>query len=166
MTPVIIIFGAALRPDGSPSGAMRSRVEAALETARRLKDPLFMPTGGQGRYGGPEAEIMADLLAAESVPRSRITPEPTGRNTIRSVLACARLLGRTRAPVYVATSAYHMLRCVLLLRLAGLRARPCRPPRGPASARWVKRWFWRLREVPAVPVDSLLMLWIRLRGHL
>lgn len=165
MTPVIIIFGAAVRPDGSPSGAMRSRVEAALDAAQHLPAPLFMPTGGQGRYGRPEAELMADLLSAEGVPRVRITVEPTGRNTIRSALACARLLGRTRAPVYVATSAYHMPRCVLLLRLAGLRARPCRPPHVPASARWLKRWFWRLREVPAIPIDSGLMLWIRLRGE-
>lgn len=166
MSPVIIIFGAAVRPDGTPSRAMRRRVETALDAARRLGDPLFMPTGGQGRHGGVEAEVMAGLLAQAGVPRARIAPEPTGRNTIRSVLACARRLRRTRTPVYVATSAYHLPRCVLLLRLAGLRARPCRPSPGPASARWLARWFWRLREIAAVPIDSLLMLWLRLGGHL
>ena len=166
MRPVIIIFGAAVRRDGTPSGAMRSRIEAALDTGRRLADPIYMPTGGRGRHGAPEAEVMTELLEHGGVERARVVQEPTGRNTIRSVLACARLLGRTRAPVFVATSAYHMPRCVMLLRIAGVRAYPCPAPRTPASSRWVKRWFWRLREVAAVPVDGALMLWIRLLRRL
>lgn len=160
MTPTIIIFGAAVRPDGTPSGAMRSRVEAALATGRDHPDAIFMPTGGQGRFGKPEADLMADLLEAGGVSRERIVLEQTGRNTVRSVLACRRLLGKTRSTVYVATSGYHMARCVVLLRLVGLRARPGRVPPQTASQDRVKRWFWRLREVPAIPVDSA---WLVLR---
>ncbi len=165
MRPVIVIFGAAVRQNGAPSGALRGRVDAAITTGRRLTDPLYLPTGGQGRHGPPEAKVMTGLLLDAGIARSSILPEPTGRNTIRSVQACAALLGPTRAPVYVATSPYHMLRCVLLLRLAGLRARPGCLPRGRASARWAKRWFWRLRELPAIPVDAALLLTWRLRGR-
>ena len=164
MRPVVIIFGAAVRPDGRPSGALRARVEAALATGRGLMtgrglaEPIYMPTGGQGRYGRPEADVMADMLAAAGVTHDAIIPERTAVNTLRSALACARLLGPTRAPVYVATSAYHMVRCVVLLRMAGVRARAgCAPPMA-ASRSWSKRWFWRLREVPAVPIDAALML--------
>lgn len=166
MRPVIIIFGAAVRPDGSPSGAMRYRVEAALETGRGLTEPLYLPTGGQGRFGKPEGDVMADLLEAGGVPRGQILVEPTGRNTVRSVLACRAMLGRTWAPVYVATSGYHMPRCVVLLRLVGLRARPgvLRPQIASRDA--VKRWYWRLREVPAVPIDGLLVLLMRARRSL
>ncbi|GAC1337936.1 MAG: hypothetical protein NVSMB18_03570 [Acetobacteraceae bacterium] len=166
MIPVIIIFGAAVRPDGRPSGAMQARVEAALHCAERLPRVQFVPTGGQGRFGPPEAEVMAGLLRARGVPAERITLEPTGVNTIRSVLACARLLVGQTGPVLVATSAYHMPRCVLLLRLAGVRARPCRVTAVPASADPLKRWFWRLREVPAVPIDGGLLLLRRLGGRL
>ena len=158
LRPVIIIFGAAVRPDGKPSGALRARVEAAFETGRPLADPIYVPTGGQGRYGRPEADVMADVLIGLGVTPEAILREPTARNTLRSALACARLLGGSRAPAYVATSAYHMPRCVLLLRLAGVRARPgCTPP-VIASRNWRKRWWWRLREVPAVPVDAILVL--------
>jgi uncharacterized SAM-binding protein YcdF (DUF218 family) len=166
VTAVIVIFGAAVRPDGRPSGAMRSRVESALACAAGLTDPEFMPTGGQGRFGPPEAEVMAAMLAAKGVPKDRIWPVPTGANTIRSAVACARALRERDGPVYVATSAYHLARCVLLLRIAGIRARPCRPAAVPASARWPKRWYWRLRETAAVPVDSLIMLGLRLRRRL
>ena len=125
-----------------------------------------MPTGGQGRFGKPEADVMADLLEAAGIGKDRIVVEPTGRNTIRSVLACRRLLGPTRATIYVATSGYHLPRCVVLLRLAGLRARPGRSPSRSASRDAAKRWFWRLREVPAIPVDGALLLLLRLRRRL
>ena len=167
----IIIFGAAVRPDGSPSGAMRDRVEAAVRFAARLDGmdgdrglgARFMPTGGVGRFGRAEAEVMAELLRARGVAPERIVPEATGPNTISSVRACARLLRGQTGRVYAATSAYHLPRCVVLLLLAGLDARPCPPPRGRASSSLAKRWYWRLREVPALPVDSALMVWLRLR---
>ena len=142
---------------------MRVRVAAALETGRRLNDPLYLPTGGQGRFGRPEAEVMADALVEAGVSRGSILVEPTAVNTLGSAVACAALLGRSERPAYVATSAYHMPRCVVLLRLAGVRARSGAMPRVPASQRWGKRWFWRLREVPALPIDAVLLLAGRLR---
>ncbi|MDT7950105.1 MAG: YdcF family protein [Acetobacteraceae bacterium] len=163
MRPVVIIFGAAVRAGGQPSGALRARVAAALETGRALDDPIYMPTGGQGRFGRPEAVVMGDALVAGGVRREDIQLEPTGRNTMRSALACAALLRGNGRPAYVATSAYHMPRCVLLLRLAGVRARPGRTTGMAASKRWSKRWFWRLRELPAVPIDSMLLVAWRLR---
>lgn len=142
---------------------MRGRVDAAIGLAQTWADPVFLPTGAHG-----EAEAMTRLLVAAGIPRARIRPEPTGRNTLRSVLACARLLREWNGhgSVHVATSAYHMARCVTLLRLAGVRALPGRWPRAPASEAWPKRWRWRLRELPAIPIDSVIVLWLRLRKRL
>lgn len=162
----ILIFGAAVRPDGRPSGALRHRVEAAAAFGETLHPlPLYVPTGGQGRHGPPEARVMADLLRAHGVPPARIAEEPTGTDTLSSVLACERLL-RARGhagPVFAATSAYHLPRCVLLLRLAGLPARAVPPPPVPAAGAWHRRWYWRLREVPAIPWDAALMVLARWR---
>lgn len=166
MPPVIIVFGAAVRPGGEPSGAMLDRVRAAFRLGERLQDVQYMPTGGVGRHGPAEADVMAALLRERGVPPERIRTEPTGTNTLSSVRACAALLGGHRGPVYAATSAYHLPRCVLLLRLAGLQARACPPTWGPASGKTQKRWYWRLREVPAIPVDAALMAWFRLRSRL
>jgi len=162
--PVIIIFGAAVRPDGRPSGAMLERVSAALRLGEAL-GATYMPTGGVGRHGPAEAEAMASLLRGHGVAPGRIRTEPTGRNTIGSVRACAALLAGWDSVVYAATSAYHLPRCVVLLRLAGLRALPCPPPRRPASGSHRRRWWWRLREVPALPVDAAIIAWLRLRDR-
>ncbi len=165
---VIVIYGAAVRPGGMPSGTMRRRVEAALRCGATLDAPLYVPTGGVGDYPPAEAEVMARLLRAAGVAPEQILVEPTGRNTLRSTLACARLLrqrGWGGAVVHAATSAYHLPRTVMLLRLAGLDARGCPQPPGPASARFLPRWRWRLRETAALPVDAAWMTALRLLGR-
>jgi hypothetical protein len=55
---------------------------------------------------------------------------------------------------------------VILLRLAGLPARPCPPPPGVAAGRFRKRWWWRLREVPAIPWDAAFVLLLRVARRL
>ncbi len=161
----IIIFGAAVKPDGTPSATLRHRVEAAANFGARFARPLFIPTGGQGRHGDAEALVMARQLIQAGFPPGAILPEPTGTDTVSSVRAVSRLLPPGVA-AYAATSAYHLPRCLLLLRLAGIPARPCPPPPVPASTSLRRRWFWRLREAPAIPYDGLLMLWLRLTGRI
>jgi uncharacterized SAM-binding protein YcdF (DUF218 family) len=164
----IVIFGAAVRPDGQPSQTLRRRVEAAARFGATLDRPLYVPTGGIGRHGPAESAVMAGLLREAGVTPADIAEEPTGTDTFASALACTRLLRARghRGPVFAASSAYHLPRCVLLLWLAGLPARACpAPPHPAATGRW-KRWTWRLREVPALPYDALLMLWARLARNL
>ena len=159
---VIVIFGAAIRPNGQPSGVLRDRVSAALRFGQTLlPPPLYLPTGGQGRFGPPEADVMAELLQNSGVAEDDIMPERTGRNTLRSAVAVAWMLHGRNAPVFVATSAYHMPRCVALLTVAGLRARRGPIASGPAASRLLRRWFWRLREGPAIPVDCIILLFNR-----
>ena len=53
-----------------------------------------------------------------------------------------------------------------MLRLAGMPAMACPPPPEPASAQWMLRWYWRLREVPAIPYDAALVVALRILGRL
>lgn len=169
--PVIIIFGAAVRPNGRPSGTLRRRVEAAAAFGATLSGAIYMPTGAVGRFGASEASVMADILMRLGVPKSRIRLEETGTDTLSSARACARMLrpaggGRYPGRVYAATSAYHQARCLALLRLAGVPARAAPPPRAPASARFLPRWSWRLRETAALPYDLAVAVALRLGGRL
>jgi len=162
---VIVIFGAAVRPGGRPSTTLLLRVEAAVAFAARFAAPLFVPTGAVGRHGPSEASVMAELLVSRGVPATRIVTEETGTDTLSSVRAVAALLrGRgISAPVFAASSLYHLPRCILLLRLLGVPARAAVPPVVPAATHWWNRCRWWLREVPAVPYDVGLALLLRLR---
>lgn len=159
----IVIFGAAVRPDGAPSETLRRRVEAAARFGEGLATPpLYVPTGARGRFGAAESSVMAGLLREGfGVAPERILEEPTGTDTLSSARAVAALLRGHAGPVLVATSAYHLPRCLVLMHLAGFPAGAVPPPDMPAASRWRKRWWWRLREVPALPYDALLMLWRR-----
>jgi uncharacterized SAM-binding protein YcdF (DUF218 family) len=107
--------------------------------------------------------VMARQLIAAGVAAEAIQQETTGTDTLSSVRAVSGMV-RGKSPVYACTSAYHLPRCLLLLRLAGVRARACPPPPVPASSSLWLRWYWRLRETPALPYDALLMVWLRARG--
>lgn len=160
-----MIFGAAVRQGGRPSTTLVLRTEAAAAFSARFSEPLFVPTGGVGRFGPSEASVMAGLLESRGVPASRILLEDTGTDTLSSARAVVALLrGRgIAAPVFVASSLYHAPRCLLLLRLLGVRARAAVPPVVPAATRWWRRSYWWLREVPAIPYDAALALLFRLR---
>jgi len=164
---IIVIFGAAVRPDGTPSSTLRHRVAAAARFGARFTRPLFIPTGAKGRHGDAEAAVMARQLIESGYPESAILTEETGTDTLSSVRAVARMIRSIDpvARVYACTSAYHLPRCLLLLRLAGIHAHACPPPPVPAATRRSLRWYWRLRETPALPYDALLMLWLRLTGR-
>src|SRR3954453_6217715 len=121
---VIVIFGAAVRPDGTPSHTLHHRVAAAARFGRRFRNPLFIPTGAKGRYGDAEAAVMARQLRDSGIPETVIIQEETGTDTLSSVCAVIRIIRSLdpTARVYACTSAYHLPRCLLLLRLAGIRA--------------------------------------------
>jgi vancomycin permeability regulator SanA len=162
---VIVIFGAAVHAGGRPSATLRRRVEAAAAFGTRFAAPLFVPTGGVGRFGPSEASAMAALLVERGVPLDRILLEPTGIDTLSSVRAVVRRL-RARgivAPVFAASSLYHLARCVVLLRVFGVAARAAGPPFVPAGSRWITRCYWWLREVAALPYDAALAVFLRLR---
>ncbi|GAA4490893.1 YdcF family protein [Gluconacetobacter aggeris] len=162
----IVIFGAAVRPDGTPTPTLRRRVAAAAAFGRMCAEPLFVPTGGSLDGRPAEAPVMADLLRRAGIPDTAIMIEATARDTLDSVLACSALLRARgyRGPVAVASSAYHLPRCLVLMRLAGWRVMRVPPPSVPAARRLARRWFWRLREVPALPWDVLLLLCRRRDG--
>ena len=165
----IIIFGAAVRPGGAPSRALTERVQAARAWGERQHPPaLYIPTGGLGQHAPTEAEVMSRLLQDTGIPPARILPEPTATDTFSSVLACIRLLREARhdGPVMLATHRYHLPRCLSLFWVAGVKAAAVPPPAGPSVTGKPRRWFWRLREVPAVPYDVGLMLWERVRRRL
>jgi uncharacterized SAM-binding protein YcdF (DUF218 family) len=142
---------------------LRRRVEAAAAFGTRFAAPLYVPTGARGLHGASEASVMARLLRELAVPPDRIVLEETGTDTLSSVRAVLPLVSGAAA-VYVATSGYHLPRCLLLIRIAGLPARPCPPPRSAESLS--QRWYRRLRELAAIPYDVTLILALRLTKRL
>lgn len=166
MTDCIVIFGAAVRADGTASGSLRRRCENAVRHGGGgSQGPLYLATGGVGRHGPAEAQVMRDLLLGLGVAAARILLESQARDTLESVRYSCRLLRRRGdvGRVLVATSSYHRLRCAWLFRLAGfdcqaLPAESDRPHLG-----WGKWLRYVAKEAVALPWDAAWLLWHRFR---
>lgn len=163
MLPVIV-FGAALYPDGSPRPALLARVQAALGFGARHSDSLYVVTGGVPQSGRTEADVMADLLLSAGVPEKAILREDRSADTCDSAIACTELLREQGydGPVAVVTSDFHMMRCVAMLRALGwITVAVPAPSRADLS---LGRRLWvHLREYPATVWDVLLVLIWRFR---
>jgi uncharacterized SAM-binding protein YcdF (DUF218 family) len=166
MSTYFVIFGAAVTPDGAPSGTLARRIEGALAAAAGGAHARFMPTGGVGAHGIVEADVIARVLTEAGVPASAIVLERRARDTLESVIYCDALLRAAGDAdcVEPCTSHYHLPRCALLLRMLGWRVRiPSMPgdlgslPLGKLLAYWSK-------EVVALPYDAAL-LFARQRSH-
>jgi uncharacterized SAM-binding protein YcdF (DUF218 family) len=156
-----VVFGAAVRPGGVPSGTLRRRVDGAFAhggvTAR------YFVTGALGAYPPTEAEVMAELLLAHGVTRDRIVLDPRGTDTLSSAVNCAQLITEAGncARIAVCSSRYHMPRCRMLLRVFGVPAVSIAMPADlPHLSRRKLAWFY-LREMIAYPYDFVLAMVLR-----
>ena len=155
-----MIMGAAVRRDGSPSGAMRRRVESALALGGNSATSLYLVTGGQGRFGPPESAVMKSMLQAAGVPENRILADPESHDTLSSVLHCANMLkAREKVDtVVVCTDRYHVPRCRWLFWLLGVPTSNRPMPSG-FGANGIFWWtYYHVRELFAIPWDTVLLL--------
>jgi uncharacterized SAM-binding protein YcdF (DUF218 family) len=156
MKRLLVLFGAAVRADGSPSETLARRIGYAAAAAEHDPGLTIFCSGGVGRNGPSEASVMARLLAGSVAPQRLHLDEESG-DTLASVLAAthyARANGFTA--VVSCTDSYHQPRVRMLFALQGLRCEPIPlPRRGSRRA----QWRMRLREAAAIPYDLVAGLW-------
>ena len=123
--PLIVIFGAVVRPDGRPSASLLRRIGFGLEAACEYSDAPILCSGGVCRPGRSEASIMAEVLLAKGVAPERLILDEKSLSTLDNVAATAAQVHAGRHPFVVACSdGYHLPRIRLLLALHGVKARP------------------------------------------
>lgn len=148
MPSYLIIFGASVRPDGSPSGTLRRRVQGAIVAGRGATNARYLPTGGAGANGFVEADVMRQLLIESGIAPDAILSERKARDTLESVRFCDAIL-RTAGDVtevIPCTSRYHVPRCVALLRLLGWKVRTVEIPSDAGAVRRRKLLLYSSRN--------------------
>ena len=159
---LIVVFGAAVKRDGTASATLARRVGYAAAAAQADPGADLFCSGARGRFGPAEAEVMAAMLDG-AVSRTRLhldTASPDTLATVRAASAFFHSDGYDR--LLIATDGYHQPRVRMLFALFGVRARAIPfPLRG--STRLV--WRMRLREVAALPYDLVAGGYARLRAR-
>ena len=120
---VIIVLGAQVKEDGTPSVALERRLTAALE-AYQAKPQLIIACGAQGaNEPRAEGDVMRDWLMAHGVAGEDVVAETASFNT-RENLEYARAIMEHRGleRALVVTSDYHVPRALALCRQEGIEA--------------------------------------------
>lgn len=156
----IVIFGAAVRDDGTPSGVLKRRIEGGYSAWRRLPQARLLLSGAAADHRPSEAAVMRDVLLAKGVPEDALLLDESSRDTFDSALAAWRLLGPAHPDIrlWACSSGFHNPRCRLLLRLQGFRTGAVQIPPSRHRLSRGKYLYWCLREIPAIPWDAFLMV--------
>jgi uncharacterized SAM-binding protein YcdF (DUF218 family) len=157
----VVIFGAAVLADGSPSPALARRIGFALEAAARHDGPIFC-SGAAAEQRPSEAQTIAVGLIEGGVERSRIVLDEASRDTLQTAVAAARFARRVGlASLVVCTEDFHMARARMLIEALGVASERGPVPAGPGGA---PLEYWRrmqLREAAAYGYDYAVVRWRR-----
>jgi uncharacterized SAM-binding protein YcdF (DUF218 family) len=150
----IVVLGARLQIDGTPSRSLLRRIEIGIDLYRAEAAPLLLVTGGGDRRR-PEADAMAEAALGAGVPDEALLVERRSANTIENAFFSGALLrARGLQAVLLVSDRYHLPRARWLFGRAGLVVvGSAAPPGDPADA-----WRMWLREAAALPRS-----WWRLR---
>ena len=148
---VIIVLGAQVKEDGTPSVALERRLTAALESYRQDRQLIIVCGAQGGNEPRPEGDVMRDWLLERGVPAEDVVAETASFNT-RENLTHAKAIMEERGlrEALVVTSDYHVARALVLCRQVGIAATGKGSPSKPEyfiknhfreGLSWIKLWL-------------------------
>ena len=120
---VIIVLGAQVKEDGTPSVALERRLTAALESYEQNRQTIIVCGARGTNEPRAEGDVMREWLLARGVQESDVVAETGSFNTrenLRNAKAIMDERGLTQA--LVVTSDYHVARALMLCRQEGVAA--------------------------------------------
>lgn len=119
----IVVLGAQVREDGTPSIQLQWRLEAAIK-AWQQSPCLIVTCGAQGDDEPlPEGVAMRDFLVANGIPEDQVLMDTSSFNTRQNLHNAAQLLADYEdATVCIVTSDFHLPRSMALAADEGLKA--------------------------------------------
>ncbi len=119
---VIIVLGAGVNRNNTPSAAQRVRTNRAADLWQQGLAPSVLCTGGLPGYATvSEAQTCRDILLQRGVPDSAIVLEARSRSTLENAsYADAIMKARGWQTAIVVSDAYHLLRAQWIFSSAGV----------------------------------------------
>lgn len=108
---VEVILGTSVLPSGVPSIWLRSRLERGLALYHNGTVKNVIVSGGFGREGHEEADVMRDYLVARGVPVEHIFVDRNGYDTYETARSVQEIMQAQRfQSVVIVSHYYHILR--------------------------------------------------------
>ncbi len=119
-TPVGVVLGAQVQPDGIPSPFLAARLDVALRLYRAGRVRRLVMSGDARAREYDEPLAMRRYLIAAGIPEDDVTEDPDGFDTYETCLRARDVYGERRLTLISQT--YHLPRAVGTARLLGLDA--------------------------------------------
>ncbi len=147
----IIVLGAQVKEDGTPSVALERRLTVALDHYQTDRQ-LIIVCGAQGaNEPRAEGDVMRDWLMARGVPKEDVVAETASFNTRENLMyAKAIMAHRGLHEALIVTSDYHVARALELCEQVGISATGKGSPSKPEyflknhfreGLSWIKFWL-------------------------
>jgi len=119
---VCVVLGNAVLADGTPSKRLRARLEKARDVYTRGHCRIIVVSGGVGKEGHDEAEVMKHYLVSHGVSSGQIIVDSRGVNTLATAQFLKRYCDSKGHKSVLAVSQYfHLLRTAFALRRVGFK---------------------------------------------
>ncbi len=116
----ILVLGAGLLPDGSPSLMLGERIQTGVDLYEAGVAPKLLMSGDHSRSDHDEVNAMKDAAMARGVPSEDVFMDHAGFATYDSFYRAGAIFGVKK--VVVVTQAYHLPRALWIARALGLEA--------------------------------------------
>lgn len=145
----ILVLGAGVRDDGTPSPMLEDRLLTAIALYRAGVAPKLLMSGDHGTVGYDEVNTMKAFAIAQGVPSEDIFMDHAGFATYDSVYRARDVFAARR--VVVVTQEYHLYRALYIANALELPALGVAADLRPYGG----QTYYSLREIAARAKDAL-----------
>ena len=118
---VVVVLGNEVLANGKPSERLQARLDSAIEVYNRKMAKYIIVSGGVGKSGYDEAQIMADYLVSKKIDNNIIIIDSNGVNTKATAVNTAKIMKEHKfSSVIIASQYFHLLRCYLAFYKNGI----------------------------------------------
>ena len=114
----ILVLGAGVKEDNSPSDMLRDRLDTAIELYKKGIAPKLLMSGDHGRVDYDEVNVMKSYAIDKGVPSEDIFMDHAGFSTYESIYRAREIFGVER--VVVVSQKYHLYRALYIGRSFGM----------------------------------------------
>lgn len=142
-TPVVMVPGAGLLRDGTPSSPLRDKLDAAAQLYRDSKVQKILLTGDNRFVNYNEPGAMRNYLIQAGIPEEDLVLDYAGRRTYDSCYRAKAIFGLDE--IIIVTQPYHLPRAVFLCDKLGLETQGL--PIEQSEYIRSRFLFWNFREI-------------------
>lgn len=116
----IIVLGASVYPDGTPSGILQDRLDDGIALYFAGAAPKIIMSGDNGTESYNECWAMKQYAVSQGVPSEDVFCDHAGFSTYETMYRARHVFGADR--VVIATQTYHLYRAVYDAQGVGMEA--------------------------------------------